>query len=657
MNPKDRIEELTQLLTQANYRYYVLDDPEMPDFEYDHLLRELEDLEKAYPELAQADSPTKRVGGEAVSQFEKVVHPVPLMSLQDVFSMEELDSFLNRVLESEDGAKFSVEPKIDGLSVALEYMDGTFVRGATRGDGTVGEDVTENLKTIHSIPMRIDNAPPRLIVRGEVFMPKKSFEKLNARQEAEGKPLFANPRNAAAGSLRQLDPKIAAKRGLDIYIFNIQLAEGVDFGSHSETLDYLKDLKFKVIPHKILSSPEEIHQEILSINEHREKLICDIDGAVIKVDDLIQRERLGATAKFPRWAAAYKYPPEIKPTVIEDIVVQVGRTGVLTPKAAVRPVRLAGTTVTNATLHNQDFITQRDIRIGDTVLIRKAGEIIPEILEVDLSKRPEWTAAYHLPERCPACGAPVEQDADGAFLRCTGAECPAQLSRNIAHFVSRDAMDIDGLGSAIVDGLIGRGLIHSPADIYYLTLEDIKSLWVSGSTVAAKLLASIEASKQQDVSRLIYALGIRQVGAKTGKVLAAQFGSLDALMEATVEELMQVPDIGDVTAQSIYDWFRQSQSVHMVQRLREAGVNFASTRQVTDARFAGKTFVLTGALSKFTREEATGRIEAFGGKAAGSVSKKTSFVVVGENAGSKERKARELGIPILTEDDFLEMLQ
>ena len=657
MNPKDRIEELTRLLTQANYRYYVLDDPDMPDFEYDRLLRELEDLEKAYPELAEADSPTKRVGGEALSQFEKVVHPVPLMSLQDVFSMEELDSFLNRVLESEGSAQFSVEPKIDGLSVALEYVDGRFVRGATRGDGNVGEDVTENLKTIHSIPMRIDNAPPRLIVRGEVFMPKKSFEKLNARQEQEGKPLFANPRNAAAGSLRQLDPKIAAKRGLDIYIFNIQLAEGVEFTKHSETLEYLKALKFKVIPHKILSSSEEIHREILSINEHREKLICDIDGAVIKVDDLKQRERLGTTAKFPRWAAAYKYPPEIKPTVIEDIVVQVGRTGVLTPKAVVRPVRLAGTTVTNATLHNQDFITQRDIRIGDTVLIRKAGEIIPEILEVDLSKRPEWTAAYHLPDRCPACGAKVEQDADGAFLRCTGAECPAQLSRNIAHFVSRDAMDIDGLGSAIVDGLIDRGLIHSPADIYYLTLEDIKSLWVSGSTVAAKLLSSIEASKQQDVSRLIYALGIRQVGAKTGKVLASQFGNLDALMGATVEELTQVPDVGDVTAQSIFDWFRQPQSVHMIQRLREAGVNFASKRVVTDTRFAGKTFVLTGALSKFTREEATEKIEAFGGKAAGSVSKKTSFVVVGENAGSKERKARELGITILTEDEFLEMLQ
>ncbi|MGM9660665.1 MAG: NAD-dependent DNA ligase LigA [Faecousia sp.] len=657
MDPKDRIDELTELLTQANYRYYVLDDPTMPDFEYDHLLRELEDLEKAHPELAAADSPTKRVGGEALSQFEKVTHPVPLMSLQDVFSMEELDAFLNRVLESEGNAQFSVEPKIDGLSVALEYVDGQFVRGATRGDGSVGEDVTENLKTIRAIPMRLENAPPRLIVRGEVFMPKKSFEKLNARQEQEGKPLFANPRNAAAGSLRQLDPKIAAKRGLDIYVFNIQLAEGVSFTRHSETLEYLKALKFKVIPYKQLTSVEDIHAEILSINENREKLICDIDGAVIKVDDLSQREHLGSTAKFPRWAAAYKYPPEIKPTVVEDIVVQVGRTGVLTPKAVVRPVRLAGTTVTNATLHNQDFISQRDIRIGDTVLIRKAGEIIPEILEVDLSKRPVDAVPYHLPERCPACGAQVEQDEDGAFLRCTGAECPAQLSRNIAHFVSRDAMDIDGLGSAIVDGLIEKGLIHSPADIYYLTLEDIKSLWKSGSTAAKKLLAAIEDSKQQDVSRLIYALGIRQVGAKTGKVLASSFGSLDALMDASVEALTEVPDVGGVTAENIYAWFRQEQSVHMIARLRQAGVNFESKRVITDARFAGKTFVLTGALSKFTREEATEKIELLGGKASGSVSKKTSFVVVGENAGSKERKARELGIPILTEDEFLEMLQ
>lgn len=657
MDSKERIDQLTDQLKEAGYRYYVLDDPTMEDYEYDRLYRELEELESAHPELARADSPTKRVGGEVLSQFEKVSHPVPLMSLQDVFSMEELNDFLEKTIAAEGNAEFSVEPKIDGLSVALEYVDGKFVRGATRGDGTVGEDVTENLKTIRSIPMTLTGAPARLIVRGEVFMPKKSFEKLNLRQEELGKPLFANPRNAAAGSLRQLDPKIAAKRGLDIYVFNVQLAEGMEFTGHTQSLEYLKSLKFKVIPHKKLSKVSEIDEEVLTIDKNRKKLICDIDGAVIKVDDLSQRERLGNTAKFPKWAAAYKYPPEIKPTVVEDIVVQVGRTGVLTPKAVVRPVRLAGTTVTNATLHNQDFIRERDIRIGDTVLIRKAGEIIPEILEVDLSKRPEGTAAYHLPDRCPVCGAPVEQDEDGAFLRCTGAECPAQLSRNIAHFVSRDAMDIDGLGAAIVDALIEKGLIKSPADIYYLTLDDVKSLWKAGSTAAKKLIAAIEASKEQDVSRLIYALGIRQVGAKTGKVLASAFGNLDGLMAASVEELTEVPDVGAVTAENICQWFRQEQSRHMVERLRQAGVNFESKRVITDARFAGKTFVLTGALSKFTREEATEKIELLGGKASGSVSKKTSFVVVGENSGSKERKARELGIPILTEDEFLEMMQ
>ncbi|HBK25660.1 MAG TPA: DNA ligase (NAD(+)) LigA, partial [Clostridiales bacterium] len=613
MEAKERIDQLTDQLKEAGYRYYVLDDPTMEDYEYDRLYRELEELESAHPELARADSPTKRVGGEVLSQFEKVTHPVPLMSLQDVFSMEELNDFLEKTIAAEGNAAFSVEPKIDGLSVALEYVDGKFVRGATRGDGTVGEDVTENLKTIRSIPMTLAGAPSRLIVRGEVFMPKKSFEKLNMRQEALGKPLFANPRNAAAGSLRQLDPKIAAKRGLDIYIFNVQLAEGVGFTGHTQSLEYLKGLKFKVIPHKKLSKVSEIDEEVLSINENREKLICDIDGAVIKVDDLSQRERLGNTAKFPKWAVAYKYPPEIKPTVVEDIVVQVGRTGVLTPKAVVRPVRLAGTTVTSATLHNQDFIRERDIRIGDTVLIRKAGEIIPEILEVDLSKRPKGTAAYHMPDRCPVCGAPVEQDEDGAFLRCTGAECPAQLSRNIAHFVSRDAMDIDGLGAAIVDALIEKGLIKSPADIYYLTLDDVKSLWKAGSAAAKKLLAAIEASKSQDVSRLIYALGIRQVGAKTGKVLASAFGNLDGLMAASVEELTEVPDVGAVTAENIYQWFRQSQSRHMVERLRQAGVNFESKRVITDARFAGKIFVLTGALSKFTREEATEKIELLGG--------------------------------------------
>lgn len=657
MDPKERVKELTQILNDANYRYYVLDDPQLQDFEYDRLLRELEDLEKDYPELADANSPTRRVGGEALTKFEKVTHTVPLMSLQDVFSMEELNSFIEKIQSDAPGTVFTVEPKVDGLSVALEYENGIFARGATRGDGTVGEDVTENLKTIRSIPMVLRNAPAHLIVRGEVFMPKKSFEKLNAEQEMDGKPLFANPRNAAAGSLRQLDPKIAAKRGLDILIFNVQLADGISFETHNESLTYLKELGFKVVPWITSCDLNAINQEVLRINEERSSLSCDIDGAVIKVDNLLQREVLGTTAKFPRWAAAYKYPPEIKETVVEDIVIQVGRTGVLTPKAVVRPVRLAGTTVTNATLHNQDFISQRDIRIGDTVRIRKAGEIIPEILDVIVSKRPADSMPYHIPGVCPVCGAPVQRDDDGAFMRCTGAECPAQLSRNIAHFVSRDAMDIDGLGAAIVDSLIEKGYVRSPADIYYLTLEQLSSLWQKGTVAANKLLSAIETSKQRDISRLIYALGIRQVGAKTGKLLASYFGDMDALMNATVEQLLQVPDIGEITAEFIADWFCQPQSRNVVERLRNAGVNFSSKRVVSDNRFAGMTFVLTGALSKFTREQATETIESFGGKAAGSVSKKTTFVVIGENAGSKERKARELGIPIISEDDFLAMIQ
>ena len=657
MNFKERMDELVQLLNDANYRYYVLDDPKMLDFEYDRLLRELENLEAEHPDYARNDSPTKRVGGEALSKFEKVIHPVPLMSLQDVFSMEELNDFLGKIQQIYPGAEFTVEPKVDGLSVALEYENGVFVRGATRGDGVEGEDVTENLKTIRSIPMTLQNAPARLIVRGEVFMPKKSFSLLNQRQEEEGKALFANPRNAAAGSLRQLDPKIAATRGLDIHVFNVQLAEGVEFVSHAESLEFLKKLQFKVVPYSLLNTVEAINAQVAAINESREKLTCDIDGAVIKVNALDIREKLGATAKFPRWAAAYKYPPEIKPTVVEDIVVQVGRTGVLTPKAVVKAVRLAGTTVTNATLHNQDFITQRDIRIGDTVRIRKAGEIIPEILDVDFSKRPADAVPYQLPCNCPICGAPTQRDEDGAFLRCTGVACPAQLSRTIAHFVSRDAMDIDGLGAAIVDALIEKELLKSPADIYALSLEDLKSLWQKGDTAAKKLLGSIENSKKQDLSRLIFALGIRQVGAKTGKVLATRFGTMDSLMQASVEELTQVQDVGAVTAQAIADWFAQPQSMDMIEKLKTAGVNMNCAIEVADNRFAGKTFVLTGALTKFTRDEATEQIERFGGKASGSVSKKTAYVVVGENAGSKERKARELGIPILSEDEFLAMIQ
>lgn len=656
MEPKEQIRLLTQRLNEANYQYYVQDDPQMQDFEYDRLLRELEELEQAYPQWALPDSPTRRVGGQALSQFEKVQHPVALMSLQDVFSAEELTEFVSRIEETYPNAEFSVEPKIDGLSVALEYENGQFVRGATRGDGVVGEDVTENLKTVRSIPMQIPDAPPRLIVRGEVFMPKRVFHQLNQSREDAGQPLFANPRNAAAGSLRQLDPKLAAQRKLDILIFNVQLAEGVEFESHSQSLEYLRQHRFKVIDSVILQNAAQVMEQVLQINEDREKLSCDIDGAVIKVNSLSQRQALGQTAKFPKWAVAYKYPPEVKQTVVEDIVIQVGRTGVLTPKAVVRPVRLAGTTVTNATLHNQDFITRLDVRIGDTVSIRKAGEIIPEILGVDMSKRPAGTTAYQIPDTCPVCGARVERDPDGAFIRCTAPDCPAQLSRNIAHFVSRDAMDIDGLGSAIVDALIEKQAIRTPADLYYLTLEDVASLWKNGATAAKKLIASIEESKTRDLSRLIFALGIPQVGVKAGKTLASAFGDLDSLMEASEETLTQVDDVGQITAQNIRDWFAQPQAKQMVERLRQAGVNFKSVRQITDDRFAGKTFVLTGALTMFTRDGATERIELLGGKVSGSVSKKTTYVVAGENAGSKEKKARELGIPILTEEEFLAML-
>ncbi len=657
MDAKEEISQLTAALEQANYRYYVLDDPTLPDFEYDRMLRHLEELEAQHPELASPLSPTKRVGGQALSQFQKVEHAVPLESLQDVFSVEELMEFHDRIRESVTEPLYTVEPKVDGLSVALEYVDGKFVRGATRGDGRIGEDVTENLKTIRTIPMHLEGAPRRLIVRGEVYMPKAVFAKLNEQREEEGQPTFANPRNAAAGSLRQLDPKIAAKRQLDVIIFNLQLSEGRTFQSHSETLDYLKEQHFRVIPYTLCRTGEEVEAAVRAVDAGRHGLPYDIDGAVIKVNDLATRSLLGSTAKFPRWAVAYKYPPEIKSTEVRDILIQVGRTGVLTPKASVAPVRLAGTTVTSATLHNQDFISEKDIRIGDTVKIRKAGEIIPEILEVDFSKRPADAKPYFLPSVCPICGAPVVRDEDGAFLRCTGAECPAQLSRNIAHFVSRDAMDIDGLGSAIVDSLIQMGAIHSPADIYYLTLDELKSLWKSGDTAAKKLLAAIEDSKSRDLGRLIYALGIRQVGAKAGKTLASHFGTLDALMVADTEALTAVPDVGAVTAESIRAWFAEPQSQHLISRLREAGVNFESHREITDNRFAGKTFVLTGALTMFTREEATEKIELFGGKASGSVSKKTSFVVAGENAGSKLRKANELGIPVLTEAEFLEMLK
>ena len=650
------IQGLRRELTQAGYEYYVLDKPTMSDFDYDHKLHRLEELEAAHPETVTPDSPTRRVGGQPLDAFTQVRHQVPLESLQDVFDFQELEAFDQRVKGVVPEAEYVVEPKVDGLSVALEYEDGLFVRGATRGDGQVGEDVTENLRTVRSIPLKISDAPPRLIVRGEVYMPKKVFHALNEERERRGEALFANPRNAAAGSLRQLDPKVAASRRLDIAVFNIQWPQE-EFSTHLETLDYLRNKGFKVIPHYSCAQVSQATERITEIGETRETFPFDIDGAVVKVNNLSQRAVLGSTAKFPRWAAAYKYPPEVKPAQVVDIVIQVGRTGVLTPKAVLTPVRLAGTTVTNATLHNQDFISEKDIRIGDTVLVRKAGEIIPEVLSVVEDKRPEGTQPWFLPKTCPVCGAPVERDEDGAHTRCTGAECPAQLLRNLAHFASRDAMDIEGLGIAVVENLVNAQLVKTPGDLYFLNEEDVARLERMGKRSAKKLLAALEKSKEQDLSRLIYAFGIRQVGQKAGKILAARFQTLENLQNATLEELTAVDDIGEITARNILDWMASPQSRHLIDRLREAGVNMTAAEQGSDRRFEGMTFVLTGTLEKFTRDEASEMIEARGGKSSGSVSKKTTYVVAGEAAGSKLRKAQELEIPVLTEEEFLALLK
>ena len=657
MDDLSEIQQLRRELIQAGHEYYVLDAPTMSDYDYDHKLRRLEELEARHPEAITPDSPTQRVGGEAVSSFAPVTHRVPLESLQDVFDFDEVRAFDKRVREMVQDAAYMTEPKVDGLSVALEYRDGLFVRGATRGDGQVGEDVTENLRTIKSIPLRIPDSVGGLIVRGEVYMPKKVFHTLNEERERRGEALFANPRNAAAGSLRQQDPKVAAARHLDIAVFNVQWAESVQFKTHGETLNYLKTKGFKVIPHYSCQTIEQAVEHIREIGEGRDGFPFDIDGAVIKVDRLDQREKLGSTAKFPRWAAAYKYPPEVKPSRVLDIVVQVGRTGVLTPKAVLTPVRLAGTTVTNATLHNQDFISEKDIRIGDTVLVRKAGEIIPEVLSVVTEKRPPEAQPYILPKTCPVCGAPVERDEDGAHVRCTGAECPAQLLRNLTHFASRDAMDIDGLGVAVVENLVGAGLIKTPGDLYFLKEEDVAGLERMGKKSAQNLLVAIERSKSNDLSRLIYAFGIRQVGQKAGKILAARFHTLEALENAALEELTAVDDIGAITAQSILEWMSSPQSKHLIQRLAQAGVNMTAAEQGSDQRFAGMTFVFTGALEKFTRDEAAAMVEDRGGKSASSVSKKTSYVVAGEAAGSKLRKAQELGVTVLTEDEFLALLK
>ena len=657
MDPVQEIARLREELARANYEYYVLDAPTMSDYDYDHKLRRLEELESAHPELVTPDSPTQRVGGKAAEGFVEVVHQVPLESLQDVFSFEELAEFDQRVREGVESVSYDVEPKVDGLSVALEYENGIFVRGATRGDGRVGEDVTQNLRTINSIPLRLPEALPRLIVRGEVFMPKSVFHKLNEEREINGQSLFANPRNAAAGSLRQLDPKIAAARKLDILVFNIQFAEGKTFSTHTETLDYLKSQHFKVIPYTLCDTIEGCTQQIQAIGDGREGYEFDIDGAVVKLNSLSDREILGSTAKFPRWASAYKYPPEQKPSRVLDIVVQVGRTGVLTPKAVVEPVRLAGTTVSNATLHNQDFITEKDVRIGDTVLVQKAGEIIPEIVSVLKEKRPEGTVPYHLPDRCPVCGAPVVRDEDGAALRCTGAECPAQLLRNIVHFASRDAMDIEGLGPANVENLVNAGLIKAPGDLYSLQARDVAKLERMGKKSAENLISAIEKSKENDLSKLIFAFGIRQVGQRAAQVLSRQFGDLDTLMAASEEALTAVPDVGAITAQNLLSWFASPQSRHLIETLRQAGVNLKSKAEPVGDKLAGLTFVLTGELTGFTRKEAGERIQALGGKVSGSVSKKTSYVVAGEAAGSKLRKAQELEVPILDEEAFVALLE
>lgn len=658
MDYLQEIEFLRSELRRHSQAYYDQDAPTISDFEYDAMMRKLEDLENAHPETITPDSPTQHVGGHRSEKFAPVHHMVPLESLGDVFSYDELTDFIVKTNTAlNDSPVYTVEPKIDGLSMALEYRNGVFWQGATRGDGVTGEDVTENLRTLRNIPLTLKNAPERLIVRGEVYMARDVFLEHNRRLEIEERKLLANPRNAAAGSMRQLDPNVTRDRKLDIIVFNVQYTSGEKPKTHAESLDLLESLGFYTVPHKTFRTIEECCEEVRRIGDTRENYPFDIDGAVIKINDLAQRERLGSTAKAPRWAIAYKYPPEEKTSVVKDIVVQVGRTGVLTPKVVIEPVRLAGTTVSFATLHNQDFIDKLDVRIGDTVIVRKAGEIIPEVVQVDFSKRPERTSPFRLPARCPECGAPVAKDPDGVAIRCTGAECPAQRLRNLVHFASREAMDIEGLGFSLAEALVNSGLVNSPADLYSLDVQSVSMLERMGKKSAENLMDNIEKSKEQDLSRLICAFGIRQVGQKAAKVLARTFGSLEALENASPLELMAIDDIGPITAENVIRWLENDQSRHQIRLLREAGVNTFSREQIKDNRFLGKTFVLTGTLAKYTRDEAGAIIESFGGKASSSVSRKTSFVLAGENAGSKLDKARSLGIPVISEDEFEEMIR
>ncbi|MBQ4364812.1 MAG: NAD-dependent DNA ligase LigA [Clostridia bacterium] len=651
-----RMQALRETIEYHNRRYYENDAPEIEDFEYDRLLHELIALEEQYPAFATPDSPTKHVGGKADAQFTPVEHAVVMESLQDGFSEEDIRAFDKRVRDVVASPVYIVEPKIDGLSVSLEYENGVFVRGSTRGDGRVGEDITANLKTVRSIPMRIGTPLPFLEVRGEVYMSKEVFLALTAKQENEGEKPFKNPRNAAAGSLRQKDSRITRARKLDIFVFNVQQIRGETLSAHRASLDYLRSLGFTTVPfYTPCADIDAALAEIDRIGQIRGTLPFDIDGAVIKVDDFTMREALGSTSKFPKWAIAYKYPPEEKETTLLDIEINVGRTGVLTPTGVFRPTLLAGSTVSRATLHNQDFITEKDIRIGDTVIIRKAGDIIPEVVSV--VRHSENAAPYEMPKVCPSCGEPVVREADEAAIRCVNPDCPSQLLRTLIHFCSRDAMDIEGMGEAVLEVFVARGLVHTADDLFHLKKEDIAAIDRMGDKSAENLLAAAEKSKQNDLSRLLFALGIRHIGQKAGALLAKHFGTIDAIMAASEDEILQIDGFGAIMAKSVVDFFALDASRELIERFRQSGLNLQSTAEVVDNRFAGQTFVLTGTLSQFTRKEASEIIEARGGKTASSVSKKTTFVLAGEDAGSKLQKANELGIRVLSEQEFAEMIQ
>ena len=655
---KLRYEELKKQIEYHSDRYYNQDDPEISDFEYDMLMLELKNIEKEHPEFITKDSPTQHVGGKTDSHFTAVTHKVPLQSLQDVFSTADVIAFEERINKTVTSPSYVVETKIDGLSVSLEYEKGIFVRGATRGDGLVGEDVTVNLKTIKNIPHKLTK-DVNVIVRGEVFMPKKDFEKLNEEREVLGEKLFANPRNAAAGSLRQLDPKITAERNLDIYIFNVQKSDDIKFTSHYESLNYMKELGFNVNPYvKKCNNIKEVLSAIDEIGNKRGELTFDIDGAVVKVDNLAQREEIGVTTKTPKWAVAYKYPPEKKETKVLDIVVQVGRTGAITPMAILEPVRVAGSVISKTTLHNEDFVKEKDIRIGDKVLIQKAGDVIPEVVEVLKEKRNGTEKEFQMPKTCPVCGAEAVREDGEAVTRCTGIECPAMLFRSLIHFVSRDAMDIDGMGPAIIEQLLDKKLVENIADIYSLKYEDLVSLERMGDKSAKNLLNAIEKSKENSLEKLLNSFGIRHIGLKSAKILAKKYNNIEEIMNASYEELCGINEIGEIMAESIVKFFESKQTKDLIERLKQNGVNMESKMEKSqDERFAGKIFVLTGTLPTLSRNEASEIIEKFGGKTSGSVSKKTSFVLAGEEAGSKLTKAEELGIQIITEAEFLEMIK